>query len=148
MEELSSGYKVLKLMKQVMKSMRQQSMHHFKELQLTAPQGMLVGTLAHFGKMKVSDVSEKLGLSNSTVSGIIDRLEKQGLVERIRSDEDRRVVYVDVTPHFKKNSHEHFGQMERMFEDVMRNATAEEIHTIIKGLETLKTLIEKNNENQ
>lgn len=148
MEELNNGLKVLKLMKQVMSSMRHNTVHHFREMQLTAPQGMLVGTLARFGKMKVSDLGERLELSNSTVSGIIDRLEKQGLVERIRSEEDRRVVYVDVTPDFRKNFHEHFSETGKIFESVMKKATPEETAAIIKGLEILKKLIESNKEEE
>ena len=58
---------------------------HFNPMNLTGPQGMMMGILSHDGEMKISDLSEKIGLSNSTVSGIIDRLEKQGLVERTRS---------------------------------------------------------------
>lgn len=143
MEEISNGLKLMKLLKNVMGSMRHNKMQQFKEMQLTAPQGMLMGILAHFGKMKVSDLSEKLGLSNSTVSGIIDRLEKQGLVERTRSEDDRRVVYVDVTSTYKKNSQEHFMQMERDFEDLMKKADPQELDTIFKGLETLKRLIER-----
>lgn len=148
MEEVSNGLKVLKVLKQVMHSIKQNTMQQFKEMQLTAPQGMLMGTLGHFGKMKVSDISEKLGLSNSTVSGIIDRLEKQGLVERIRSEEDRRVVYVDVSADFRKNSQEHFKQVEIMLEDIMKKATPEELDIILKGLGTLKRLIDNNGEQQ
>lgn len=143
MEETSNGYKVLRLLKQVSSSLRQNMADRFKEMNMTAPQGMLVGILAHHGKMKVSDLGEKLGLSNSTVSGIIDRLEKQGLVERIRSDEDRRVVYVDVTRAFIKKHREHFDGMERILEDIINNAAPEELEAVLKGLETLSRMIDR-----
>jgi DNA-binding MarR family transcriptional regulator len=148
MEEISKGLKVLKLLKQVMGAIKHNVQDQFKDMQLTAPQGMVAGTIAHYGKMKVSDLGEKLGLSNSTISGIIDRLEKQGVVERNRSEEDRRVVYVDVTEYFRKNSEEHLGHMGKMMEKMMQKATTEELETIIKGLETLKRLIENQKEQQ
>ena len=82
MSELKNGIMMAKVLKQIMDSIRQSVVKEFKEMNLTGPQGMLVGILSHHGAMKVSELSERLGLSNSTVSGIVDRLEKQGYVER------------------------------------------------------------------
>jgi DNA-binding MarR family transcriptional regulator len=143
MEDISKGIRVVKILKNVMVAIKQNTHDHFKEMNVTGPQGMLIGTLAHFGEMKVSDLSEKLGLSNSTVSGIIDRLENQGLVERTRSTEDRRVVYVKVTPEFQKNSQERFQVFEKMFEAMMSKATSEELDEILIGLETLQKVINR-----
>lgn len=143
MEELGKGIIAIKVLKQIMGTMKQSVGHQFKEMNVTGPQGMLMGTLAHYGEMKISDLSEKLSLSNSTVSGIIDRLEKQGLVVRTRSKEDRRVVYVGVTSEFKKNAEEHFKEIERKFAEMMNKATSEELDTILDGLNTLKEVMER-----
>ena len=115
---------------------------HFNDMNLTGPQGMMMGILSHDGEMKISDLSEKIGLSNSTVSGIIDRLEKQGLVERIRSLDDRRVVYVKVSNDFQKNCKKNFSKIEKTFEVALNKATPEEIEIIIKGLDTLEQLMD------
>lgn len=120
---------------------------HFNAMNLTGPQGMMMGILSHDGEMKISDLSEKLGLSNSTVSGIIDRLEKQGLVERTRSLEDRRVVYVNVSTEFRKNSKENFCKIEKTFEDIMTKATTEEIEIILKGLDALEQIMDRQKKN-
>ena len=146
MDEMSRGIAVVKLMKQVMGALKQNMGHKFKEMNLTGPQGMLIGILSHNKEMKVSDLSEKLGLSNSTVSGILDRLENQGLIERVRSKEDRRVVFVSVTEEFKRTAQEHFTELESSFEAMTSTATPEEIDTIIKGLDMLKTIIERQKE--
>jgi MarR family transcriptional regulator, organic hydroperoxide resistance regulator len=128
--------------------MIKQSMgQHFNAMNLTGPQGMMMGILSHDGEMKISDLSEKLGLSNSTVSGIIDRLEKQGLVERTRSLEDRRVVYVNVSTEFRKNSKENFCKIEKTFEDIMTKATTEEIEIILKGLDALEQIMDRQKKN-
>jgi MarR family transcriptional regulator, organic hydroperoxide resistance regulator len=145
-EEVSKGIRVVKVLKKVMTTIKQRMGGHFKEMNLTGPQGMMIGTLAHYGEMKVSDLSEKLGLSNSTVSGIIDRLESQELVERTRSKEDRRVVYVKVTDKCKKNSQEHFEEINKMFEEIMDKASPEEIDRILEGLDTLEKVMERQKE--
>jgi MarR family transcriptional regulator, organic hydroperoxide resistance regulator len=137
-EEINKNLRVIELLRQLMVTVRHNVHHHFKEMNVTGPQGMLMGTLAHHGEMKISDLSEKLGLSNSTVSGIIDRLENQGLVVRTRSKDDRRVVYVNVSSEFKKNSQNHFNEIEKMFESMMSKATSEELDEILKGLDTLQ----------
>lgn len=120
---------------------------HFNDMNLTGPQGMMMGILSHDGEMKISDLSEKIGLSNSTVSGIIDRLEKQGLVERIRSLDDRRVVYVKVSNDFQKNCKKNFSKIEKTFEVALNKATPEEIEIIIKGLDTLEQLMDNQSNN-
>jgi DNA-binding MarR family transcriptional regulator len=145
-EEMSKGIRAIRLIKQVMGSVKHNMGKQFENMNITGPQGMLVGTLIHYGEMKISDLSEKLGLSNSTVSGIVDRLESQGLVERTRSTEDRRVVYVNVTPEFKKNAKEHFKEFEKKFESMMSKATPEELDTILKGIATLKEVIDRQKE--
>ncbi|QSZ27883.1 MarR family transcriptional regulator [Aceticella autotrophica] len=144
MEEVSNGIKILKVLKQIRDIMKQNMKYQFNKIDITGPQGMLMSMLAHHGKMKISDLSENLGLSNSTVSGIIDRLERQGLVERIRSIEDRRVVYVSVTSEFKKNAKEQLNEIEKKFEDMMNKATPEELNTIFEGLNTLKEVMDRN----
>lgn len=143
MEEVNKGIGVVKTLKQVMHSIKQRMEHEFKDMRLTGPQGMTIGALTRHGKMKVSDLSEELGLSNSTVSGIIDRLEKQGLVERIRSEEDRRVVYVSVTPESKKQAEEHFKCLEKKLESMMNHATPQELDKILDGLATLVDVLER-----
>lgn len=146
MEEISNGLRVIKVLKRVMDTMKQNVVHQFKEMQLTGPQGMLIGILDHYGGMKITDLSEKLGLSVSNVSGIIDRLEKQGLVERIRSKEDRRVVLVSVTSEFRRNIKGNFNETIKRFEMIMNKATPEELDTILKGLDTLEKLMDRQNE--
>ena len=49
------------------------------------------------GPQPVSALAEHTGCANSTVSGVIDRLERAGAVRRVRSDADRRVVLVEAT---------------------------------------------------
>jgi DNA-binding MarR family transcriptional regulator len=142
-EEVSKAVAIVQLMKKVMSKIKQEIGDHFKEMNLTGPQGILLGTLAHQDEMKVSELSEKVGLSNSTVSGILDRLENQGLVERIRSKEDRRVVYIKVTDEFRKQSQKHFEEVNRVIEQMMEKATQEELDTILKGMETLKEIMHR-----
>lgn len=143
MQDLKTSIKIVKALKQVINILKQNMKEQFKCMNLTGPQGMLIGILSHYGEMKISDLSEKLGLSNSTVSGIIDRLEKQDMVERIRSKEDRRVIFVNVTPKFQEITQKNFQIVEKSFEDMISSASEEELNTILKGLNTLENIIDR-----
>lgn len=143
MEEEKRSISIVKVLKQLGDYIKQNVENEFKEMKLTGTQGMLIGTLAHDGEMKISDLSDKIGLSNSTVSGIIDRLEKPGYVERIRSKEDRRVVHVRVTPEFRKKVKEHFDKIDTKIDTIMNKATPEEVNKVFEGLNILKKLMDK-----
>lgn len=144
-KELSKGIRIMKLLKQVMDDMKGNMSHHSKGMNITGTQGMLMGILIHHGNMKISDLSEKIGLSNSTVSGIVDRLEKQGCVERVRSKEDRRVIYVNITKKHKEIFKKSFIEMEKKYESILNKANPEEIDKIFEGLDILQKLLHNQN---
>lgn len=50
------------------------------------------------GPLTAGRIAELTGLSTGAVTGVIDRLEKAGLVRRVRDLEDRRKVLVEVVP--------------------------------------------------
>jgi MarR family transcriptional regulator, organic hydroperoxide resistance regulator len=50
--------------------------------------------LQHHGAMPMSRLADLLGVSMSNASGIIDRMEEHGLIERVRVPDDRRLVLV------------------------------------------------------
>jgi DNA-binding MarR family transcriptional regulator len=64
---------------------------------LTGPQLTVIKILEQIGDLSLSELSDKLRAQNSTVTGIIDRMEREGLALRIRSTEDRRVVRIRLT---------------------------------------------------
>jgi DNA-binding MarR family transcriptional regulator len=68
-----------------------------KEHGLTTPQISVLKEVASAGKIAVSRIATLTHLSHATVSGILDRLERSGLVERIRDHADRRCVNVQLT---------------------------------------------------
>ena len=68
---------------------------------MTKPQIMVIHQLKE-EPQTIGDISKKLELSYSTVSGIIDRLEKADLVKRRRDLKDRRLVWVSLVHTFSE----------------------------------------------
>jgi MarR family transcriptional regulator, organic hydroperoxide resistance regulator len=61
---------------------------------LTGPQLTVIKLLETFDNLSLSTLSERIRAQNSTVTGIIDRMERESLVRRERSTTDRRVVHI------------------------------------------------------
>ncbi|WP_347490347.1 MarR family winged helix-turn-helix transcriptional regulator [Desulfoscipio sp. XC116] len=110
----------------------------------TIPQRIVMGYLFKFDNLSVKELSQQVGLSHSTISGIVDRLERKGLVTRIQDSRDRRITKVSLTD-LAKN---YFNSMmtQRMFSGVLgafNRATAGEQMKILEGLRTLRELLGK-----
>ena len=50
------------------------------------------------GRVTAGRLAELTGLTTGAITGVIDRMEKAGLVRRERDEEDRRKVYVAIVP--------------------------------------------------
>ena len=67
------------------------------ETGLTGPQLWAIKVISECSPVKVSDLARRMYLHPATVVGILDRLETRSLVERSRSNKDRRVVEIVLT---------------------------------------------------
>jgi MarR family 2-MHQ and catechol resistance regulon transcriptional repressor len=67
------------------------------EYGLTTPQFGVLEALYHIGPLSLGELASKLLVTGGNVTYVMDRLEQQGLVERERSAEDRRVVRARLT---------------------------------------------------
>lgn len=68
-----------------------------KQFDLTGPQSSVLRTLINTGPISSAELSRKLYVTPANITGIIDRLEKKGLVERIRKQGDRRIALITLT---------------------------------------------------
>ena len=78
-----------------------------------------------------------MGLSDSTVSGILDRLEQKGIIERKRDKDDRRVVKIYLIKGSQPICREFHRKREKYFAGLLKMLSEQEINDIIKGLEIL-----------
>ena len=64
---------------------------------LTQPQFSVLEALCHLGPLTTGEIGKKMLVTGGCMTVIIDNMERDGLVERIRSTEDRRVIKVGLT---------------------------------------------------
>lgn len=65
---------------------------------ITPPQFIALQWLDEIGDTTIGDLSNKMYLAFSTTTDLIDRMEKNDLVQRIRDEKDRRVVRIHLLP--------------------------------------------------
>ncbi|MEM7127685.1 MAG: MarR family transcriptional regulator [Chloroflexota bacterium] len=70
---------------------------HKSTKELSGSQFGTLEMLYHLGPLHQNEIGQKLLVSKSNVVALIDKLEKRKLVERQRSEEDRRCIFVHLT---------------------------------------------------
>lgn len=69
-----------------------------ESLELTPPQLHGVLWLGQDGPLSMGELARRVGVTEKTITGIVDRLEREGYALRERDPSDRRVVHVRLTP--------------------------------------------------
>jgi DNA-binding MarR family transcriptional regulator len=82
---------------------------------LTGSQLLVLKMLEPRGQVSLSALSEEIRAKNSTVTGIVDRMERDGLVVRRRSGDDRRVVHIELTAKGRKLANDVKADPKHMF---------------------------------
>jgi DNA-binding MarR family transcriptional regulator len=136
-QKFQSISQIIKLNKDINKSLRHKFHHSMHDSGFTFPQLSVISMLEKHGKQKVSELSLKIGLSDSTVSGILDRLEQKDIIRRERTKDDRRVVKISLTGKNKEFCNDFHQKREEYFTQLLKNLSDKEIKDIIKGLQIL-----------
>lgn len=90
-------HEVLTYLRQIIQFMDLYSRFLLRNHGITGPQLVILQEIAALGEITVSHLAKATSLSQGTVTNILIRLEKRGLIKRQRSTLDKRRVYVTVT---------------------------------------------------
>ena len=93
---------IMQSLRQIFRAIQDYSQEVSKQFGITGPQLWALKIISTDGRLSLGELTKKMYLHPSTVSGVVDRLEKKGYVARDRGREDRRVVTVHLTPEGKK----------------------------------------------
>lgn len=111
------------------------------KLGITRPQAFVIGEILE-GPKTIGQISKAVDLSYSTVSGIIDRLEKNGYVERTRDQADRRVVWIEKTDKVKEVGNQIKIMQRQYYQEVLSTVSEEELEALSKTLHFLTSHLE------
>ncbi|TCP54749.1 DNA-binding MarR family transcriptional regulator [Tumebacillus sp. BK434] len=80
------------VLRQISKEVRRRGRELLSDFNITPPQFDALVYLHEFGDLTIGELSSKLHLAYSTTTDLVDRMERNQLVERVRDKSDRRVV--------------------------------------------------------
>jgi MarR family transcriptional regulator, organic hydroperoxide resistance regulator len=84
-------------LRRIVRAIELYSQEVYKRYGLTGPQLWAIKTLSRRGPLATSELAEALAVQPSTLSVLVDRLERRRLVRRLRSRADRRFVEIGLT---------------------------------------------------
>jgi DNA-binding MarR family transcriptional regulator len=108
---------------------------------ITGPQVTVMACLVTKGPMTLTDLSRTLGMSHSSASGIIDRLEARELVRRAVDVTDRRRTSIEVTGAVRRYVRELEDGPSGRLVRVLEAASPADRAAIKKGLKLLSDLL-------
>ena len=101
-----------------------------------------IDVIGKFPEATPSKVSKELMVTLGTVTTSLNNLERKGYVERIRSDQDRRVVYLHLTQKGRLVHRLHRRFHKAMVEKIIDGMSSEEIEVMGRGLTNLYQFLE------
>ncbi len=118
---------------------------HIRTLGLTSAQFYVIATLGDTAGMPCAELSGKTLVTKGTLTGVLDRLEARGQIERFPSDTDRRSIIVRLTPKgerlFQRVFPAHINYMKPYFERALTNRQMTDLRGLLLGLK--KSFIEQ-----
>jgi DNA-binding MarR family transcriptional regulator len=155
LKETSTDYieKIIKLYGLLWDDFHEIASVQFRKYKFTAPQAMAIRMLHSTPYITLKELSEKLSLSKSTVSGIIDRLESENIVIREIPKENRRTVKLSLSPKFIEEVDFNYIKKDYLLKTI-KDTNATDMEKIICGLEKFHTILSSSisqhncNENQ
>ena len=123
--------------------LRQPVEAEFARGDLTAPQRSVMQALYRDGGLSLKDLSQRVGLAHSTVSGIVDRLEKRGLARRRPHPTDRRASIIVVSNTVQEYMRDTYPVIAaNPVAAALRRAKPAQRAAILEGLRALRRVVE------
>ncbi|MBC7342089.1 MAG: MarR family transcriptional regulator [Clostridia bacterium] len=143
-ERLRQAVRIRELLQRIRQLSRDILAVYLDPYGLTVPQFMVLGELVQDPGLTLSQLASRLGMARSTISGIVDRLEAQGLLTRERDSQDRRTIHLELGKGMKDLSSKVLAIHKQYMHDLASRLSAEEIESIITALEILKEVLTSN----
>ena len=116
-----------------------------KEFDVTLPQFDVLSELDHAGQqLTMSHLSEKLMVSNGNVTGVVDRLERNGYVTRQASPTDRRVQHILLTDAGRNKFQEMATIHEQWVKELFNDLDADKLEKLLELLNTTRASVTRN----
>src|SRR4051794_15868088 len=90
--------KLFVVLSKAYKTIMDRALKDMKQYGLSASEFMILEVMYTKRKIPIQQIGEKILVTSGSMTYNIDKLEQKGLLRRVPSAEDRRIVFVEVTP--------------------------------------------------
>ncbi len=130
-------YEIERSLRMIAQMIKQKGREILNQFPITPPQFIALQWLSEKGDMTIGDLSGRMYLAFSTTTDLIDRMEKNDLVERVRDQNDRRVVRIHLLDKGKKIIEEVIIQRQEYLKDILYIFSDEDVDFLEKNLHHL-----------
>jgi len=90
--------RVSEIMPVIMKEFLKSQAGGFHKMRITLPQFAIMDILERGGEANMTDLAKAMDVTTSAMTGVVDRLVRDGYVSRSHDLEDRRIIHIKLTP--------------------------------------------------
>ncbi|MDE6727204.1 MAG: MarR family transcriptional regulator [Oscillospiraceae bacterium] len=147
MQKTNGGFLITKV-KQIQGRVFEKLLSEYGISEFNGAQGRILFVLWEKDDIPIRELSEKTGLAKTTLTSMLDRLEKSGHVARVSDPADRRTVHIRLTESARSLQKKYDEVSAKMNEIFYGGFSDDEILAFEKALgKVLENLIKKENEN-
>ncbi|PKR79414.1 MarR family transcriptional regulator [Halalkalibacillus sediminis] len=104
---------------------------------ITPPQFVALQWLSDSGDLTIGELSKKMYLAFSTTTDLVDRMEKNELIERVRDPKDRRVVRIHLLEKGKEIIAEVIEKRQLYLKEILQEFSTDEVNDLRSSLTQL-----------
>lgn len=108
---------------------------------ITPPQFNALLTLIEHGGLTIGELSSKMYLACSTVTDLLDRMERNELVIRIKDDKDRRIVRIQVLDKGNDLIEKILKTRRLYLKSVLSDCSSQKMDDLVSNIELLNSLM-------
>jgi len=130
---------IIESLPEIVRNIERHMCYQMEKHGLTMPQFWVLTRLFHAEReLKVSEISKSLDLPASSMTEMLDKLEKAGFVKRKRIKDDRRVVVIETTQKSEQLRQKLTHSNLHFFQDFFNKLREDEKQTVLKMIRILR----------
>jgi DNA-binding MarR family transcriptional regulator len=136
---------IMQSLRRIFRTIQDYYQEVFNKFEITGPQLWALKLINQHERLPIGELSKKMYLHPSTLSGVIDRLEQRGYVTRGREEGDRRIVQVCLTSKGKNLAQRAPNPVQGKMIYGLRKLKRGELDRVLNSVQTLVQIMEAQN---
>ena len=116
-------------------SFRQHQNDIRKKYKISSNEMEIILHIAEQGPQRMKSVGERFKIKFSTLTSLVDKIERLNLVKRVNSKEDRRSILITLTSKGRKLLDEYNSQVSLLAEKIQNNSQEDSVELLVHSLE-------------